>query len=102
MIVHWIMILSCIRDSYTLSIGILHNFFVFSQMDKPSFVCWILGRLSFEKHVEPGALFDSVEEEYGITIICIVMSKTWNKIPDIYSRRKNTYLCWDFDEVIIS
>ena len=64
-------------------------------------MCWILGRLSFEKHVEPDALFDSVEKERGITIICIVMSKTWYKIPDIYSKRKNAYLCRDFDEVSI-
>ena len=61
----------------------------------------MLGRLSFEKHAQPGALFDSVENEKGVKIICIVMSKQWKQIPKNYSERKNVYLCGDFDEVRI-
>ena len=59
----------------------------------------MLGRLSFEKHAKPGGLFESVEKENGLKIICIVMSKQWKEIPQVYAKRKNTYLCADFDEV---
>ena len=62
-------------------------------------MAWVLGRLSFEKHAKPGGLFESVEKENGLKIICIVMSKQWKEIPQFYAKRKNTYLCADFDEV---
>ena len=58
-----------------------------------------MGRASFEKHAEPGALFDTVEEEHKVKIISVVMSKKWNEIPNIYSSRKETYLCQDFKQV---
>ena len=60
---------------------------------------WVLGRSSFETHAKPGGLFESVEKENGLKIICIVMSKQWKAIPQVYAKRKNTYLCADFDEV---
>ena len=62
-------------------------------------MAWVLGRLSFEEHTKPGGLFESVEKENGLKIICIVMSKQWKEIPQLYRKRKNIYLCADFDEV---
>ena len=62
-------------------------------------MAWVLGRLSFEEHTKPGGLFESVERENGLKIICIVMSKKWKEIPQLYGKRKNIYLCADFDEV---
>ena len=62
-------------------------------------MAWVLGRLSFEEHAKPGGLFEAVEKENGLKIICIVMSKQWKEIPQLYRKRKNIYLCADFDEV---
>jgi hypothetical protein len=50
-------------------------------------------------HAKQGALFDTIEKEQKVTIIAIIMSKKWNKIPEMYSRRNNTYLCKDFQQV---
>ena len=73
---------------------------LFLQNDEHPYACWILSRVSFEKHAKKGGLFEEIEREKHIKLIVIVMSKTWKNIPEIYHQRNDTYLCSNFLEVM--
>ena len=73
---------------------------MFIQDDEHPYACWILSRVSFEKHAKKGGLFEEIEREKQIKLIVIVMSKSWKNLPEIYHQRNDTYLCSNFLEVM--